>query len=80
MNKRPNWPEFSRHGLSMRIVSDSSAANNGDCVEFTFEHSKDYQIIQFAFLDAVESLDHNNIIVNRLNFALQLKALSNRKQ
>jgi len=46
-------------GLSMKIIEN----NSSDCVEFAFEHSKEYQNIQFAFIDAVESLDHNNIIV-----------------
>lgn len=30
---------------------------------FTFEHSRDYQQVQFKFLDAVESMDPNNIVV-----------------
>lgn len=60
--KKPTWPEFNRHGLSMKILSESS--NPNDVVEFTFEHSKEYQNVQFAFIDAVESLDHNNIIVS----------------
>lgn len=44
----------------MRILNENEADNS---VEYTFEHSKEYQKVQFAFLDAVESLDHNNIIV-----------------
>lgn len=31
---------------------------------FTFEHQESYQKIQFKFFDAVESMDHNNIIVS----------------
>ena len=31
---------------------------------FTFEHQDSYQKIQFKFFDAVESMDHNNIIVS----------------
>lgn len=30
---------------------------------FTFEHSRDYQQVQFKFLDAVKSMDPNNIVV-----------------
>ena len=30
---------------------------------FVFEHSKSYQKIQFEFLDAVESLNPQNIVV-----------------
>ena len=44
----------------MKIIETPNASN---VVEFAFEHSKEYQNIQFAFMDAVESLDHNNIIV-----------------
>ena len=43
----------------MRILKESK-----DSIEFTFEHAKDYQSVQFHFMDAVESLDHNNIIVS----------------
>lgn len=32
---------------------------------FTFEHSRDYQQVQFKFLDAVKSMDPNNIVVNQ---------------
>ena len=31
---------------------------------YTFEHQESYQKIQFKFFDAVESMDHNNIIVS----------------
>ena len=37
---------------------------------FAFEHSRDYQQIQFKFLDAVESMDPNNIVVNNVFLAL----------
>lgn len=37
---------------------------------FTFEHSRDYQQVQFKFLDAVESMDPNNIVVKKLIFAV----------
>lgn len=30
---------------------------------FTFEHNRDYQQLQFKFLDAVKSMDPNNIVV-----------------
>lgn len=32
---------------------------------FAFEHSRDYQQVQFKFLDAVRSMDPNNIVVKR---------------
>ena len=52
----------------MKIVNDGSTnkesnASSGQVIEFAFEHAKEYQQLQFAFLDAVESLDHNNIMV-----------------
>lgn len=34
---------------------------------FTFEHSRDYQHVQFKFLDAVESMDPNNIVVKKIS-------------
>lgn len=30
---------------------------------FTFEHSRDYQQVQFKFMDAVDSMNNNNILV-----------------
>jgi hypothetical protein len=44
----------------MKIIETPNANN---VIEFAFEHSKEYQNIQFDFMEAVESLDHNNIIV-----------------
>ena len=52
----------------MKILAENS---NENVTEFTFEHSDDYQKIQFAFLDAVESLDHNNIIVTNLLYEMK---------
>ena len=40
------------------------AASDGNTKMFKFEHSKDYQKVQFLFLDAVESLNHQNIVVS----------------
>jgi hypothetical protein len=37
---------------------------------FAFEHSKQYQKVQFDFLDAVESFDPQNIIVSTEYFLL----------
>ena len=47
-----------KKGLNMKILNESK-----DSIEFTFEHAKEYQTVQFHFEDAVASLDHNNIIV-----------------
>lgn len=54
---RDNWPVFTRTGLSMRLVEST----DGSELYFVFEHSKSYQKIQFSFLDAVESLNPQNI-------------------
>ena len=59
-NKKSTWPEFRKTGLQMKQISTI----NNDEIEFAFEHLKEYQTVQFNFLDAVESLDHNNIFVN----------------
>lgn len=37
---------------------------------FTFEHGRDYQQVQFKFLDAVESMDPNNIVVKSSSSAV----------
>lgn len=37
---------------------------------FTFEHLPSYQEIQFKFIEAVESLDHNNIVVSFISYRL----------
>lgn len=39
---------------------------------FTFEHNRDYQQVQFKFLDAVESMDPNNIVVSRQSLEMRL--------
>lgn len=54
---KPSWPSMSKQGLSMEKLSSQGGYNY-----FKFEHSKDYQQVQFKFLDAVESLDPNNIM------------------
>lgn len=51
-----SWPPIGKTGLSMRLQD----TKNG-CQYFVFEHSQQYQKIQFEFYDAVESLDPQNI-------------------
>jgi hypothetical protein len=60
VNKKPTWPVFYRNGLQMQ----SLANQRNDIVDFTFEHLRDYQHIQFDFLDAVDTMDHNHIVVS----------------
>ncbi|KAK5873894.1 hypothetical protein PBY51_018895 [Eleginops maclovinus] len=54
---KDSWPRFSRPGISMTLLQTKDGIQY-----FTFEHGRDYQQIQFKFLDAVESMDPNNIV------------------
>ncbi|KAM6943360.1 ribosome quality control complex subunit TCF25 [Xenentodon cancila] len=54
---KESWPRFSRPGISMALLESKDGIQY-----FTFEHSRDYQQVQFKFLDAVESMDPNNIV------------------
>ncbi|KAG7482372.1 transcription factor 25 [Solea senegalensis] len=54
---KESWPRFSRTGISMTLLQSKDGIHY-----FTFEHSRDYQQVQFKFLDAVESMDPNNIV------------------
>jgi hypothetical protein len=47
-------------GFLMKLVGN----NHHGCMYFTFEHNTDYQKIQKRFLEAVDSLDHNIILVS----------------
>lgn len=46
-------------GISMTLLESKNGLQY-----FTFEHGRDYQQVQFKFLDAVESMDPNNIVVS----------------
>ncbi|XP_040904956.1 transcription factor 25 isoform X2 [Toxotes jaculatrix] len=54
---KDSWPRFSRPGISMTLLQTKDGIQY-----FTFEHTRDYQQVQFKFLDAVESMDPNNIV------------------
>ncbi|XP_077376215.1 ribosome quality control complex subunit TCF25 [Festucalex cinctus] len=54
---KESWPRFSRPGISMTLLETEDGIHY-----FTFEHSRDYQQVQFKFLDAVESMDPENIV------------------
>lgn len=54
---KDSWPRFSRPGISMALLESKDGVQY-----FTLEHSRDYQQVQFKFLDAVESMDPNNIV------------------
>ncbi|KAM4612462.1 ribosome quality control complex subunit TCF25 isoform 2-T2 [Discoglossus pictus] len=52
------WPRYSKTGITMNLLESKRGVQH-----FTFEHQRDYQQVQFKFLDAVESMDPNNIVV-----------------
>jgi len=47
-------------GLSMKLVGSS----HHGCMYFKYDHNTNYQKIQKRFLEAVDSLDHNSILVS----------------
>nr|CAI5846834.1 unnamed protein product [Callosobruchus analis] len=54
---KENWPQVGKCGLSMNYVE------NKDGVQyFAYEHSQSYRQVQNKFLDAVESLNPDNIV------------------
>lgn len=53
---KPTWPRMGATGISMKTTKIIRGYSY-----FTFEHSPSYQEVQFQFLDAVESLNPNNI-------------------
>lgn len=54
---KDGWPRYTKTGISMQLLETKGGAQY-----FTFEHSRDYQQAQFKFLDAVNSMDPNNIL------------------
>lgn len=54
---KDSWPRFSRPGIAMALLQSKDGIHY-----FTFEHNREYQQVQFKFLDAVESMDPNNIV------------------
>ncbi|XP_077165573.1 ribosome quality control complex subunit TCF25 isoform X2 [Paroedura picta] len=55
---KSTWPRHSKTGLSMRLLESKRGVQH-----FTFEHHREYQQVQFKFLDAVESMDPNNLVL-----------------
>jgi len=70
---KENWKPASKTGLSMKLLENKDGIS-----QFTFEHLPSYQEVQFKFMDAVNSLDHNNIVAllndypNHIDSLLQL--------
>ncbi|XP_017781090.1 PREDICTED: transcription factor 25 [Nicrophorus vespilloides] len=58
---KENWPPVSKTGLTMSLV-DTKHNYFGPIQYFTYEHSTYYRQIQNRFLDAVDSLNPDNIV------------------
>ncbi|KAJ8962953.1 hypothetical protein NQ314_005670 [Rhamnusium bicolor] len=56
-NCKENWPQVGKSGLSMNYIE-----NKNGIQYFTYEHSQSYRQIQNKFLEAVESLNPDNIV------------------
>ncbi|NXT79183.1 TCF25 factor, partial [Zapornia atra] len=54
---KDTWPRYSKTGITMQLLDTRRGVQH-----FTFKHHREYQQVQFKFLDAVESLDPNNIV------------------
>ncbi|NXI99333.1 TCF25 factor, partial [Psophia crepitans] len=54
---KDTWPRYSKTGITMQLVDTRRGAQY-----FAFKHHREYQQVQFKFLDAVESMDPNNIV------------------
>ncbi|KAM6429960.1 ribosome quality control complex subunit TCF25 isoform 2-T2 [Liasis olivaceus] len=55
---KETWPRHSKTGISMVLLE----TRRGEQL-FAFEHNREYQLVQFKFLDAVESMDPNNLVL-----------------
>ncbi|KAL1117365.1 hypothetical protein AAG570_004691 [Ranatra chinensis] len=54
---KDNWPQVGKPGLSMKLLETKNGIHY-----FAYEHSVNYQQVQLRFLDAVESLNPDNIV------------------
>lgn len=70
VNPKDNWPPVGKSGIYMNLVQAPEQPLGGsgskvvekNVVYFAFEHSPSYRQIQQKFLQAVESMDSDNII------------------
>lgn len=58
VSSKDNWPQIGKPGISMSLVEPKS----GGIQYFAYEHSVNYRQIQNKFLEAVESLNPDNIV------------------
>lgn len=54
---KDNWPQVGKHGISMNLVENKYGIHY-----FAYEHSLNYRQVQSKFLEAVESLNPDNIV------------------
>ncbi|KAI5701460.1 hypothetical protein M8J75_009781 [Diaphorina citri] len=59
---KDTWPPVGKPGISMKLVNKTSFSSDGSILHFAFEHSVQYQQVQMKFLEAVESLNPDNIV------------------
>ncbi|XP_018331893.1 transcription factor 25 [Agrilus planipennis] len=57
VSPKDNWPPIGKHGLSMALLETKQGIHH-----FTYEHSQSYRQIQHKFLEAVESLNPDNLV------------------
>lgn len=57
VNCKENWPQVGKSGISMSLVETKQGLQY-----FTYEHSQSYRQVQNKFLEAVESLNPDNIV------------------
>ncbi|KAK4877302.1 hypothetical protein RN001_009808 [Aquatica leii] len=58
VSSKENWPQAAKLGLSMSLQETKP----GGIHYFTYEHSQNYRQMQMKFLEAVESLNPDNIV------------------
>lgn len=61
VSARDNWPPITKFGLSMSLDHTMPSTNNVQY--FVYDHSPSYRQVQLKFLQAVESLNPENIVV-----------------
>ncbi|KAJ2995838.1 Transcription factor 25 [Globomyces sp. JEL0801] len=56
-NPKSHWPRANPTGLSCELLSTHEGYST-----FSFKHSKDYEVTQLQFIQAIETLNPNNIM------------------
>ncbi|XP_055626458.1 transcription factor 25 [Toxorhynchites rutilus septentrionalis] len=69
VNPKDNWPPVGKSGIYMNLTQAPEQSTGGtkgtadkNVIYFAFEHTPSYRQIQQKFLNAVESMDSDNII------------------